>query len=761
MAELPQCIADALHSHHIDTDSILAFVACDEARDGGFAENCLLFDSENLYILAGNNKAEQKDYRGYFSKRGAPFAPPRAGYSLKTFPISEIEGVSVSNLVSGGVILLRRDGRGEAVSMLSAGVLSRAARFASLFAKLKEKGGLAPEDLMTEEEETTCPRCGMAYVEPERKICPRCTKKRSVFVRLCRMMLRYKGPTALMLVLMAVSSALGLAGPYLQGHVLFDWALGPKTGSVRGVLLTLGLMLLFQLLSVLAGAGLGVVNAKLAATVMKNIRVDVFAAMQRLSLSFFQRRQTGQLMTRVNNDSADLQHFFIDGMPYLIVNGLNFIGILAVMLTLNWKLTLLSMIPLPGLVLFVFKVFPRLYRLNWFKFARRSRLTGIISDTFKGSRVVRAFGMGPREIKRFGAANSSFYSAECEQQQMVSTVFPLMSLIMQLGGYVIWVYGGWQVMFGRFSFGSLMTFLNYIFMIYGPVQFLCNIADWWSSSMAAAQRIFEITDAVPEVKEKPDAFSVGRLNGDIEIDNITFGYEPNKPVLHHVSARVKPGTMVGVVGHSGAGKSTLVNLVTRLYDVSDGTIRLDGRDVRDIKMADLRRNIGIVSQEVYVFSGTVSENIAYGNPGCSKEEIMAAARIANAHDFIEKLPEGYDTVVGTGGHDLSGGEKQRISIARAILQNPRILILDEATASLDTQTERQIQAALEELIRGRTTIAIAHRLSTLRNADQLLVLENGEVCESGTHAELVKRKGIYFNLFKKQNEALSIKAIED
>ncbi len=312
---------------------------------------------------------------------------------------------------------------------------------------------------------------------------------------------------------------------------------------------------------------------------------------------------------------------------------------------------------------------------------------------------------------------------------------------------------------GNFTFGLIMSFLHYLTMLYNPIQFMNNIVGWWSNCMSAAQRIFEIQDAVPDIQEKEDAVRRETIEGEIRAVHVTFGYEPNRPVLKNVSLHVKPGQMIGVVGRSGAGKSTLVNLISRLYDPDEGRITIDGIDVRDLSFDTLRRNIGIVSQEVFVFMGTIAENIAYAKPDCTLEEIVQAAKIANAHDFISNLPDGYDTYVGAGGYSLSGGEKQRLSIARAVLHNPRILILDEATASLDTETELEIQDALEKLMKGRTTIAIAHRLSTLRNADYLVVIEQGEVAEAGTHEELMELNGIYAGLVRKHDEALKMREV--
>lgn len=762
--QAPSSAFDYLQRQGVDRASLLCCAEYDRMVTGGFTQGYLFLSRNTLYLLVDQNEVTEKTYKGYFTRKQKKTAEREPHYHLETMQVADVGKLVIVNLVASGLLVAQdcaEHGGEKALCAFTNGRMQQMTRFVSLYEKLREKGTLGEEDLADEDESPTCPKCGMVYPESGRRICPRCIRKSSVFLRLLKLCTRYKKSLIFILIFMLMNSLLGIVIPYLQGHVLYDWALKDRNSFTYRLLLVLALTLGCQLLSMLSGAGLGVVNARLAANVMKNLKIAVFSAMQRLSLSFFQKRQTGQLMARINNDSDELQHFFIDGIPYLIVNSLNAVGIIAIMLSIDWKLTLLCMIPVPILVIYVFRIFPKLYRLNWRRYSRRSKMTSLISDSFKGSRVVKAFGKEGAEIERFDRINQSFFDAEKAQGQMVQTVFPLMSMIMQAGGYIIWLFGGWSVMFGGLTFGRFMTFLSYIFMIYGPIQYLCDISDWWSYCMAAAQRIFEITDTIPEIKEKENAVHLDPFRGEICAENVTFCYEPNKPVLSNVSIHAAPGRMIGIVGHSGAGKSTLVNLITRLYDVTDGRILIDGVDLRDMKIADLRRNIGIVSQEVYVFMGSIAENIAYGDPDCSMEDVIRAAKLANAHDFIEKLPAGYDTIVGTGGQDLSGGEKQRISIARAVLHNPKILILDEATASLDTQTERAIQEGLETLIRGRTTIAIAHRLSTLRNADYLYVLENGKVSEEGTHAQLLANHSIYYRLFKKQNEALSLRALED
>ncbi len=369
-------------------------------------------------------------------------------------------------------------------------------------------------------------------------------------------------------------------------------------------------------------------------------------------------------------------------------------------------------------------------------------------------------------MSRFGAANTGLFDATLSAQRLSATVFPLFHLVMQVGGLIVWAVGGWQATTGALSLGTLITFAGYLALFYRPMEFFTRVLDWWAMCMNSAQRIFEVLDSRPEIADRPDAVSLsggGRsgLRGDIIVDHVTFAYEPNKPVIHDVSLSIGAGEMIGLVGRTGAGKSTITNLITRLYDVDEGTISIDGLDVRSIRLADLRAGIGIVLQRTYLFDGTIAENIAYARPDASRDEIMSAARAAYAHGFIVKLADGYDTRLGRHGHTLSGGEQQRISIARAILKNPKILIFDEATSSVDTETEEHIQSAIDRLVEGRTTIAIAHRLSTLRRADRLYVIDEGRIVERGTHAVLMRNHGAYYDLVVRERKALKVMGVAE
>ncbi|MHA7964891.1 ABC transporter ATP-binding protein [Paenibacillus sp. CAU 1782] len=695
-------------------------------------------------VQSGNNQSADKDSSN--------------DWCIEHIPMEELEGLSIVNLVASGMIVAKGK-EDRAIAAFTNGLMSRASLLVKLLQKVKN-GESIEEDLLTHDDaEESCPSCGMIYPEPGRRICPKCMKRSAVFVRLLKFAVPYKKTVAIVIFLMLLNAVCSLIIPYLMGTVLFDQALAGKGNFAGQIGLVIGLIILFRSLSLLFGILYGVMNARMAVNVVFDLKSAIFSSMQRLSLSFFQRRQTGHLMTRVNNDSGDLQAFFIDGLSYFIVNAMNIIGIAVILLMLDWKLTLLCFLPLPVVILLVRSAFPKLWRMSWRSHRRVASLNSLISDSIRGTRVVKAFGMEQKEMERFHYANQNYSGAEQRYSKLSGTVFPVLNVLTQLGGMMIWAFGGWMILRGEMAFGLLLTFVHYMYMLYGPIEFMNNIVSWWSYCMSAAQRIFEIQDAVPEIEDKKDAIHLSKLKGDIELDNVTFGYEPNKPILKGINLKVKEGEMLGVVGHSGAGKSTLVNVISRLYEVNEGAVRFGGIDVKDLSSASLRNHIGIVSQEIYVFSGSIAENIAYVNPDCRMEEIIYASKIAGAHDFIEKLPDGYDTIVGTGGYDLSGGEKQRLSIARAVLYNPRLLILDEATASLDTETELKIQEALEKLIRGRTTIAIAHRLSTLRNADYLVVVEDGRIVEEGTHSALLEKDGAYAGLVKKHDEALKMNEV--
>ncbi len=446
---------------------------------------------------------------------------------------------------------------------------------------------------------------------------------------------------------------------------------------------------------------------------------------------------------------------------YLMINILTITATAIVMFRMNWRLALAALIFVPIIFTISFKMMPKL----WHFYGRRHRaersLNSRLNDNLTGARVVKAFGQQESELRRFEKNNQRVRSAEMSLVNFDNKFFALYVIFENIAMIIVWGFGAYLLLNrSHMELGILITFTGYVQQLNGPLDFMSYAFRWFSDSMNSAQRMFEIIDAIPELREKPDAVRMKTMEGNIELKNVTFGYEPHKPILKNINLKIEAGKMLGIVGRSGAGKSTLVNLISRLYDPQEGEIYIDNTDIKDIAFKDLRRNVAMVSQDTYIFMGTVAENIAYANPEASFDKIVEAAVLASAHDFICKMPEGYDTVIGSAGRNLSGGERQRISIARAILADPKILILDEATASVDTETEKAIQASINILIKDRTTISIAHRLSTLRDADRLIVIDNGEITEEGTHNELVEKKGVYYKLKELQTKALALRGID-
>ena len=476
--------------------------------------------------------------------------------------------------------------------------------------------------------------------------------------------------------------------------------------------------------------------------------------MSRLSLSFFNQNPTGRLINRVNYDAAKIRSFYIDGVPHLIVHVLNFIGLTIFLFSITWKLTLIVFVPVP-VILVIFKVMlPKLWRAFTRQWRASSSFNAMLGDSLNGVRVVKAFAKEADEGARFFRYSRRLTRANLKANVISIMIFPVVSLLVGMSSQAIWGFGGIEVMGDRMTYGELTTYIGYTGMIFGPLNFFSTFTNLITDTINAATRMFEIIDTVPEINDAKDAVPLSGIRESVRFENVCFHYSPNKPILKDVSFEVKAGEHVGLVGHTGSGKSTIANLITRMYDVVSGSITIDGVNVKEIEGISLRRSIAIVSQEVYLFGGTIADNIRYAKPEATMEEVIAAARAANAHDFIMRLPEGYESCIGIGYRALSGGERQRISIARALLLKPSLLILDEATAAMDTETERLISEAIDKLIEGRTTITIAHRLSTLKNCDRLMAVENGRIAESGTAEELLEKKGVYYKLWTLQNEQM-------
>ncbi len=790
--KVPKAVKGVLKDLGGENEEVLALAPTDMNEDGEYADGYTVLTEKALYVLKSEpEKNAVHSFKGFLNRKDRETEKER-DWKCTRFPVEDIKKITVEPQVACGILVAEfSDGIERTVAVFSnlyrkeVHVLSRA--FANTFEKHEEgeegkegkegkgrggKGGRGPGGpggLGGNDDDIYCPRCGMMYPKPERKICPRCMDRRSVFVRTFGYFRPYAGKMVIMMLIYVAVAALNLVWPYLNGTVLYDYILKkngdflPKIGILNGdyvlalllVILTMfAARLTVQILTVIQG----VFTAHIVSYVVRDIKKDIFKAMGKLSISFFRNRQTGGLMTRVLRDADRVTGFFIDGFPYIFIHSFSLIATLVMMFSINWKMTVCALILMPGAFVFMFFMRPKM----WTAFGHRHRaertLNSRVNDNLTGARVVKSFGQEAREEERFISVNKRLKDSEMSIVSVSNFLYFTFNFAHSISSIVIWIMGVYMILVERnMQVGVMITFIGYVDQLNGPMNFASRVFRWWSDSMNAAQRMFEIIDAIPEIREEDKPLSMKEPRGEIELKNVTFGYEINRPVLKDLNLKIPAGSMLGIVGRSGAGKTTLVNLISRMYDPQEGSILIDGVDIKKLSFRDLRRNVAMVSQETYIFMGTVEENIAYANPDATKQEIIRAAKLASAHEFILRMPDGYNTIVGSSGRELSGGERQRISIARAILANPKILILDEATASVDTETERAIQAAINYLVKNRTTISIAHRLSTLRDADFLCVIDNGEITERGTHKELEALHGTYYKLMELQTKALALK----
>ncbi|NLE66543.1 MAG: ABC transporter ATP-binding protein [Lentisphaerae bacterium] len=668
-------------------------------------------------------------------------------------PLDSIDDAATEGLTGCGALLLTRGGETVEALRYSNAHQKKFARIARYlrdgvkYRKDIKEGREAKAPPCIEEdqgEQRRCPKCRLLLAEGS-KVCPACLNKGRVLLRMLKYLRPYWKEVLFVWIAMFAGLAAGLVPPYLT-RPLMDRVLAPAGGAapLADRLRLLGLLVLGLLGALVLSQAIGILRqrivVRLGVRVSHDMRVQLYSHLQWLSLRFFQKRPVGGILTRVISDTMSLEQVLVDGIQHFVVNILTLLGIGVVLFAMNWKLTLVVLVPVP-VVLLISRLFWERVHSLWHRYWHyRSRLSATVNDAISGIRVVKAFAKEDEEIVRFRQNSHALLRADSAAEQTWSTFFPILWFFISTGSLLVWYFGGRSVLGGTITLGTLMTFQAYLAMFYGPLQFLSRIADYLARALTSAERVFEILDSEPEVRERGDAVRIPELKGRVELRNVTFGYEAHKVVLHNLNLDVRQGEMIGLVGRSGAGKTTIINLICRFYDTLEGEILIDGIDIRNIRQKDLRSQIGVVLQDTFLFNGTIAENIAYARPGAALGDVIAAAKAANAHDFIVQKTDGYDTKVGERGQSVSAGERQRISIARAILHNPKILILDEATAAVDIDTERQIQEAIKRLVCGRTTFAIAHRLSTLRNADRLLVIKEGKIAEMGTHEQLLGNK---------------------
>lgn len=667
-----------------------------------------------------------------------------------SIPVDQIAEVKVEPLIGGGRLGLERK-VGEPTFVRYSASLS--SKFAEVAAGIRQLSKGEELTLPSHIEKTRCERCGRLLPEKD-GLCPACVRKGATLLRILSYLKPYQARVALMVALVVAGTLVGLAPPLIIQHIIDD-VLTPRA-NLPLLYWLIGGLFLSQLLSWGIRIGRGWITVWIGGQVAADIRSQLYQHVLFMPVRFFDKRKVGTLISRITNDTERLEGFMMFALPHIFTDGLMVIGILTILLIKSWQLALFVLLPIPFIVGASLLIWTRLRR-SWSRWlAKWARLSSHLNESISGIRVVKAFAQEKRESLRFDRNNQDLRDASIRVERIWSVFFNATNFLMSFGVFFVWYFGGQQILGNALSLGALMAFISYLWMLYEPLQWLGELNMFLSRAFAGAERIFEVLDKDTEQAEAPDALPMPTMEGRVVFDGVSFGYDRARPILKDVTLEVKPGEMIGLVGRSGVGKSTMINLICRFYDPDRGRVQIDGHDMRKIRLADLRKHIGMVHQESFLFSGTIAENISYARPDASMDDIMRAAMAAEAHDFIVAKPDGYNTMVGERGNKLSGGEKQRLAIARALLHDPKILILDEATSSLDTQTEKKIQDAIARLIKGRTTFAIAHRLSTLRSADRLVVLDDGKIAETGTHAELMEKKGIFYNLVKTQQETTSV-----
>ncbi len=622
-------------------------------------------------------------------------------------------------------------------------------RFAELARAIKIFNEYGAWTESTTDKETVCPKCGRQLIRGT-TVCPFCTPKGSVVGRILKSMKPYYGGMVLVFGGYILASLLNIAIPMFNQR-LVDNYLVPQQGPISHALLVVAGIFLCYVASTVVSILSNRRSTKIGNNFSNDLRTMSYSKIQAMSVSSISKRTPGDLMNRITSDTANIQSFITGTCQTALLQLTTLAVVTIIMFIVNWKLALWAYAPVP-LVVFVIVQLRRIIKLrNTSLWRWSSRCNSILHDIIRGIRVVKSFGTEKIEIEKYTKVSKKQAEVTMENERLWAVLIPIFGFIMGSSEFIILYFGGQAVIGEQMSLGELMQFISFLGYIYSPLNTLTLLPQQLTNFFTSSAKLFEVLDEIQDVEDSDTAEDID-IVGHIKFENVYFGYNVFEPVLKGIDFEIKPGEMVGIVGPTGVGKSTLINLIMRFYDVTGGKVTIDGYDVRNISQQTLRENIGIVFQETFLFAGSVYDNIAYAKPGATPEEVFAATKIANAHEFIIKLPDGYNTKLGENGFTLSGGERQRVAIARAVLRNPAILILDEATAALDTETEHLIQEALERLIKGRTTFAIAHRLSTLRHATKLVCIDKGKVAEMGTHDELLAKEGIYHKLVMAQRQ---------
>jgi ATP-binding cassette subfamily B protein len=716
---LPAAIHRKLEAAGCSGDQVHIRVAADMADDLTFSQRWLIVTDRRVVILGSDGEAGDAQIR-----------------------MEEISTAKIDGLLGGGRLVIERNERPPVILYFSG---SLAPKFAEAASAIQQLSRGQPPGLPAAISRTRCDTCGRLLAERD-GICATCTDIRASFLRIAGYLKPYRSKVWLLLPVLVAGVLAELLPPLIIQRI------------VDGVLRVRGpFKALVWMSFALAGARLLIwigdvsrtwLTAWLGGRVIADIRAELHRRLLHLPLRFLESWNVGILMSRVLYDAGRIEEFLASGLPLLCTNALLLTGVLALLFYLSWSLTLCVLAPIPLIVLGATFFWNRLKSLLDRQSWTTSRQFAHLSESLSGIRIVKAFSQEEREAARFDSRNHDLFRASARAEAESFSFFTSIYFVMSLGLLLVWYFGGRQVVSGKLTVGELMAIITYLWILYWPLQWFGQITGSLGQALSGASKVFQIIDARPESYSARGALPLARVPGRVTFQNVTFGYDPSKPVLHQINLCAEPGETIGIIGRSGTGKTTMMNLLCRFYDTDEGSIAIDGTDIRRMRLEDLRGQIAIVPQEPFLFSDTIAANIGYGKPDASFAEIMAAATIANAHSFIVTKPDGYDTQVGERGIRLSGGEKQRVAIARAVLRDDSILILDEATSSLDSENERLVHDAIARSSANRTTFIIAHRLSTVRRVDRLVVLEDGRIVEIGSPDELITRRGIYYDLLQ-------------